>query len=423
LSASRSRPSTPPPILLKISDGQTGSPDKPDRQLSPDKLLHSPSSESCGYLKIDVIVEDTSERSKSSSQSCLKLTAPSAFSSTARTHTNTLIHSSIKCRDLISFLLLKLGYLTNKSDSPIADIFLIVSQWRPISIKTLNKSGSQSLAELLSPFSSLEVVSLKIVIENWKTKDLVFKWNNEAVRTTLASLLRHYSQKKLATLCPFSQAYISMIARNNNSVIISQPKCLEFGTWFENFTKKVISSASVSGQDVRPNKYPNGTSRPDSSTTTSDSDTTSNCDSPSSSVSSISSSALSLIPSNSVFDGKPLQISFHAQLELPLLKQWFSATTSPSDAEFISFTRQLNESEWRRFGGRIRVTKDKLRNWWKNERARRKRMRSREEIRVKEEEEEETRVGEGKQRKRKRETVGIHKISKNHDEICRGVIL
>ena len=86
-----------------------------------------------------------------------------------------------KIKDLIPFLLLKLGYLGNKAESPIAEAFLVVKRWSPISLKTLSKCGSQSLSEVMEPFARPEDVAMNIVIESWKTKDLVFKWNNEAV--------------------------------------------------------------------------------------------------------------------------------------------------------------------------------------------------------------------------------------------------
>ena len=72
-------------------------------------------------------------------------------------------------------------------------------------------------------------------------------------------------------------------------------------------------------------------------------------------------------------DSKPLQISFHVQFELPLLRKWFTTTPSPSEAQFEAFADELNRTEWRQSTERISVTNDKLRNWWKNERARRRR--------------------------------------------------
>lgn len=219
-----------------------------------------------------------------------------------------------------------------------------------------------------------------------------------------------------------------MIARDNNSVVISQSKCLEFGTWFEKFTKKVISSASVSAEDVCPNKTPSGAparrsewSKIAVKSSNGDSQAASprhisGCGKSSPSSTLLSTSTLSSIDSDSVLDAKPLQISFHAQLELPQLKRWFSASPSPPEAEFESFVIRLNESEWRRSGDRIRVTKDKLRNWWKNERARRKRMRGKEE----EQNGEERKVEEGKvkeKRKRRKEKEVMRKMSKEH-EIC-----
>ena len=129
-----------------------------------------------GRLSLDVVVEDSSNRSSSTHAQI-----DYEKSSLSRTYPQTLIPPALKIRDLISFLLLKLGYLRNKAESPVADAYLVVKQWSPISLKTLCKSSSQSLGEVTKPFASLEDLSLKIVIESWKTKDLVFKWNNDAV--------------------------------------------------------------------------------------------------------------------------------------------------------------------------------------------------------------------------------------------------
>ena len=130
-------------------------------------------------FSFDVVVEDAS-KSSSSTHGLIN----NGKSSVNKFHPKTLIPLALKIRDLIAFLLLKLGYLRNKAESPVADAFLVVKPWSPISLKTLCKSSSQTLREVTRPLASLEEVSLKIVIESWKTKDLVFKWNNEAVRKT-----------------------------------------------------------------------------------------------------------------------------------------------------------------------------------------------------------------------------------------------
>ena len=173
-----------------------------------------------------------------------------------------------------------------------------------------------------------------------------------------------------------------MIARDKDSVVISEAKCLEFGSWFEKFTKKVISSAVATAEDVCAlgNKTKMSETRlkapsilgPHKGALLSASKRKESLDE----TPPLPPPPLSKMECG--LDSKPNQISFHASLELPLLRKWFSASPTPSEAQLADFADQLNGAEWRQSTDRIRVTKDKLRNWWKNERARRKRQRDKE---------------------------------------------
>ena len=173
-----------------------------------------------------------------------------------------------------------------------------------------------------------------------------------------------------------------MIARDKDSLVISEAKCLEFGSWFEKFTKKVISSAVATAEDV--SGVGNKMRKSETSATTPSILKGHVSDKGSASIVNESMGNTPPLPPPPLskmecgLDSKPNQISFHASLELPLLRKWFHATPSPSEAQFSSFADQLNGAEWRKSTDRIRVTKEKLRNWWKNERARRKRLRAKE---------------------------------------------
>ena len=196
------------------------------------------------------------------------------------------------------------------------------------------------------------------------------------------------------------QAYISTIANGTSTVVISQSKCIEFGNWFERFTKKVLSTAVVGKRREAEVRDENRTQnqqcdKKEINALVSDRNVEPgpkcNAAAVSKVVESCQLSALEL-----GVNAKASPIFFHAKMELPRLRDWFVKNPSPCDVQLEKYAEALNGGEWRRDNAdRMRVTKDKLKNWWKNERARRKRQKGTEAM-------EET-DGEGVERKRKKE--------------------
>lgn len=64
-------------------------------------------------------------------------------------------------------------------------------------------------------------------------------------------------------------------------------------------------------------------------------------------------------------------MTFHPDHELPLLRTWYRSYKNPSNEKFTLFANELNKGHVRQ--DRPKVTVEKLKMWWKNEKQREKR--------------------------------------------------
>ncbi|XP_013402117.1 uncharacterized protein LOC106167793 [Lingula anatina] len=152
-------------------------------------------------------------------------------------------------------------------------------------------------------------------------------WTSQLVKRMVLDLLKEMNQPTLAKLSGLSQSMISNIANDKYKAIITSETCKEFGEWYIKYKteERVKSFAS-------PEKGGNVT------------------------------------PSS--------RLTFHPKYELPLLRGWFQKTKTPSEPLLIHYVNELNRGHVRQ--ERPKVTLDKLKIWWKNERQKERKQRVKE---------------------------------------------
>ncbi|KAG1714197.1 DNA-binding protein SATB2 [Nymphon striatum] len=147
-------------------------------------------------------------------------------------------------------------------------------------------------------------------------------WTFESVKNAVLELLKEMNQSTLARICPLSQPLISSIINGTYSSKFSEQKRQEFGTWYVEYRKIHHGPESFQPQDQVPK------------------------------------------------DGR---FTFHPSKELPRLRNLFRSCRNPSDSMLQVHADELNGSDLRQ-QERPKVTVEKLRNWWKNERQREKKI-------------------------------------------------
>lgn len=68
------------------------------------------------------------------------------------------------------------------------------------------------------------------------------------------------------------------------------------------------------------------------------------------------------------------RLTFHPDHEVPLLRSWYRACANPTNEKFAMFAYELNKGYIRQ--DRPKVTAEKIKIWWKNERQREKRQKA-----------------------------------------------
>ena len=68
------------------------------------------------------------------------------------------------------------------------------------------------------------------------------------------------------------------------------------------------------------------------------------------------------------------RLTFHPDYEVPLLRSWYRACANPTNDKFTLFAYELNKGHIRQ--DRPKVTAEKIKIWWKNERQRERRQKS-----------------------------------------------
>ncbi|KAG1714198.1 DNA-binding protein SATB2 [Nymphon striatum] len=147
-------------------------------------------------------------------------------------------------------------------------------------------------------------------------------WTNTNVRYAVLELLKEMNQSTLAKLSPLSQPLISGIVNGKYCGKFSEQKRQDFGNWYISYRKENQAMQNYYDPDQLP---------------------------------------------------KDSRFTFHPTRELPYMRMLFKACKNPTESMFQDYTSELNSSEIRQ-QERPKVTVEKLKNWWKNQRQREKRL-------------------------------------------------
>ncbi|KAG1681927.1 DNA-binding protein SATB2 [Nymphon striatum] len=147
-------------------------------------------------------------------------------------------------------------------------------------------------------------------------------WTNKSVRYAVLELLKEMNQSRLAKISPLSQPIISGLVTDKTSDKISAQKAQEFGSWYLQYR----------AQHFGIHHFTNSSNLP-----------------------------------------KDSRFTFHPTKELPYMRSLYRQNKNPTDSALLLFVEELNCSEVRQHE-RPKVTLEKLKNWWKNERQRGKKV-------------------------------------------------
>ncbi|XP_072042399.1 uncharacterized protein [Amphiura filiformis] len=226
-----------------------------------------------------------------------------------------IVPSTLLLKELVRVALSKLEFPMEHVHNATG-VFQI-RNWKPLPFNVITDNHQATVGQILGDL--LSHITLKIKILPSETSVLAPEWTDGLVRTTIIMLLKDLSQSQLSAISPLSQSMISNIANSKYKALISEDKCREFGKWYQQFQMQKLN-------------YPELNSNP-----------------------------------------IPQKLTFHPQHEVPVLREWFSTHSYPSEYQYEQFCALINTSAVRLERGRP-VEVIHLKNWWKNERQKGKRQ-------------------------------------------------